>query len=117
MSALAIALFVSTLFAQSNPDVRQQAVPAERPKPAPEKPKDATLRALVFDSVFDVYRGVVGYVRVVSGTMEAEHAIKLMSNETRYEIKEVGVFTPKMFVQPGLSASAARSLAAASRRR
>src|SRR5439155_1018763 len=39
MSALAIALFVSTLFAQSNPDVRQQAVPAERPKPAPEKPK------------------------------------------------------------------------------
>src|SRR5205085_1314164 len=72
--------------------------------PAPEKPKDETLRALVFDSVFDVYRGVVGYVRVVSGTMEAEHAIKLMSNDTRYEIKEVGVFTPKMFAQPGLSA-------------
>src|SRR5438045_1799747 len=46
--------------------------------PAPEKPKDETLRALVFDSVFDVYRGVVGYVRVVSGTMEANHAIKLM---------------------------------------
>src|ERR1043166_7455022 len=72
--------------------------------PAPATPKDATLRALVFDSVFDVYRGVVGYVRVVSGTMEANHAIKLMSNDARYEIKEVGVFTPKMFVQPGLSA-------------
>src|SRR5437879_8151374 len=72
--------------------------------PAPEKPKDATLAALVFDSVFDVYRGVVGYVRVVSGTMEANHAIKLMSNDSRYEIKEVGVFTPKMLVQPGLSA-------------
>ncbi|HAK06652.1 MAG TPA: elongation factor 4, partial [Spartobacteria bacterium] len=56
------------------------------------------------DSVFDVYRGVVGYVRVVSGTMEANHAIKLMSNDAHYEIKEVGVFTPKMFVQPGLSA-------------
>src|SRR5258708_1536018 len=39
--------------------------------PAPEKPKDETLRALVFDSVFDVYRGVIGYMRVVSGTMEA----------------------------------------------
>jgi GTP-binding protein LepA len=38
--------------------------------PAPEQPADKTLRALVFDSVFDVYRGVVGYVRVVSGTME-----------------------------------------------
>src|SRR5437660_6981432 len=72
--------------------------------PAPEKPKDATVRALVFDSVFDVYRGVVGYVRVVSGTMEANHAIKPMSNDSRYEIKEVGVFTPKMLVHPGLSA-------------
>jgi len=37
--------------------------------PAPQPPADKTLRALVFDSVFDVYRGVVGYVRVVSGTM------------------------------------------------
>jgi len=46
--------------------------------------------------VFDVYRGVVGYVRVVSGTMEANHAIMLMNNNSRYEIKEVGVFTPKM---------------------
>ncbi|HLW34296.1 MAG TPA: translation elongation factor 4, partial [Chthoniobacterales bacterium] len=72
--------------------------------PAPEKPKDETLRALVFDSVFDVYRGVVSYVRVVSGHMEPEHAIKLMSNDARYEIKEVGVFTPKMFVQPRLQA-------------
>src|SRR6059036_270215 len=72
--------------------------------PAPEKPKDATLRALVFDSVFDVYRGVIGHVRVVSGTMEVNHAIKMMSNDSRYEIKEVGVFTPKMLVQPGLSA-------------
>src|SRR5215468_6786856 len=72
--------------------------------PAPQKPQDSTLRALVFDSVFDVYRGVVGYVRVVSGTMEANHAIKLMSNDARYEIKEVGVFTPKMRVQERLNA-------------
>ena len=66
--------------------------------PPPQSPPDETLRALVFDSVFDVYRGVVGYVRVVSGTMEANHAIMLMSNNARYEIKEVGVFTPKMRV-------------------
>jgi GTP-binding protein LepA len=72
--------------------------------PAPKTPKDSTLRALVFDSVFDIYRGVVGYVRVVSGHMEPEHAIKLMSNDQRYEVKEVGVFTPKMFVQPRLEA-------------
>ena len=47
--------------------------------PPPQKPADETLRALVFDSVFDVYRGVVGYVRVVSGTMEANHPVTLMS--------------------------------------
>src|SRR5207248_6586017 len=72
--------------------------------PPPEKPLDEVLRALVFDSVFDVYRGVVGYVRVVSGKMEPGQAIKLMSNNARNEIKEVGVFTPKMLVQPGLEA-------------
>src|ERR1700704_1908325 len=65
--------------------------------PSPEKPKDEILRALVFDSVFDAYRGVVGYVRVVSGKMEPGQAIKLMRNDARYEIKDVGVFTPKMY--------------------
>ena len=71
--------------------------------PAPEKSKDETLRALVFDSVFDVYRGVIGHVRVVSGKMEPGQAIRMMSNDGRYEIKEVGVFTPKMLVQPKLT--------------
>ena len=72
--------------------------------PPPQSPPDETLRALVFDSVFDVYRGVVGYVRVVSGTMEAGRGVMLMSNDARYEIKEVGVFTPKMRVQERLNA-------------
>ena len=72
--------------------------------PAPAKPKDDILRALVFDSVFDVYRGVVGYVRVVSGKMEADQAIKLMANNSRHEIKEVGVFTPTMYPQKRLNA-------------
>jgi GTP-binding protein LepA len=71
--------------------------------PPPRPPVDQTLRALVFDSVFDVYRGVVGYVRVVSGTMEVNHATTLMSNNARYEIKEVGVFTPKMLAQEKLN--------------
>jgi GTP-binding protein LepA len=72
--------------------------------PPPEKPKDEILRALVFDSVFDVYRGVIGHVRVVSGKMEPDQAIKLMRNDARYEIKEVGVFTPKMYQQERLDA-------------
>jgi len=72
--------------------------------PAPVKPADDILRALVFDSVFDIYRGVVSYVRVVSGRLVNGQAIKLMSADSRYEVKEVGVFTPKMFAQPMLNA-------------
>jgi GTP-binding protein LepA len=72
--------------------------------PPPPKPADNVLRALVFDSVFDIYRGVVAYVRVFSGKIEANQQIKVMSTDTRYEVKEVGVFTPKMFEQPTLQA-------------
>jgi GTP-binding protein LepA len=72
--------------------------------PPPAQPPDDILRALVFDSVFDVYRGVVAYVRVFSGSLQADQAIRLMSNDARYEVKEVGVFTPKMFPQPKLNA-------------
>ncbi len=72
--------------------------------PPPPKPQDDILRALVFDSVFDIYRGVVAYVRVFSGKVEANQHIKVMSTDTRYEVKEVGVFTPKMFAQPTLQA-------------
>ena len=71
--------------------------------PSPQTPPDEKLRALVFDSVFDVYRGVVGYVRVVSGIVETGRGITLMSNNARHEIKEVGVFTPKMRVQDRLN--------------
>ena len=72
--------------------------------PAPPPPPDGTLRALVFDSVFDVYRGVVAYVRVMSGSIEANQLVRMMNNDSRHEIKEVGVFTPKMFPQPKLNA-------------
>ncbi|MGH8092876.1 MAG: translation elongation factor 4 [Chthoniobacterales bacterium] len=72
--------------------------------PSPPPPPDDILRALVFDSVFDIYRGVVAYVRVFSGKMEPDQQIKVMSTDTRYEVKEVGVFTPKMFAQPTLQA-------------
>ncbi|MFN2475430.1 MAG: translation elongation factor 4 [Chthoniobacterales bacterium] len=72
--------------------------------PPPTVPKDDTLRALVFDSVFDVYRGVIAYVRVMSGSIEADQQVRMMNNNSRHEIKEVGVFTPKMFAQPKLNA-------------
>ena len=47
---------------------------------------------------------MVAYVRVFSGKVEADQQIKVMSTDTRYEVKEVGVFTPKMFAQPTLQA-------------
>jgi GTP-binding protein LepA len=72
--------------------------------PPPPQPNDEVLRALVFDSVFDIYRGVVAYVRVFSGKVTADQQIKVMSTDTRYEVKEVGVFTPKMFAQSTLNA-------------
>jgi GTP-binding protein LepA len=71
--------------------------------PSPRAP-DETLRGLVFDSVFDGYRGVVAYVRVASGIITPGLGVKLMSTNQNYEIKEVGVFTPKMVPQPRLDA-------------
>lgn len=64
--------------------------------PPPKKWNDHKLRSLVFDSTFDSYRGVVTYVRVMSGTIQAGDGVKLMSNNRPYEVKEVGVFRPKM---------------------
>ncbi len=53
-------------------------------------------RALVFDSLYDSYRGVISYVRVFSGAVKAGEFMLLMSNSAKSEIKEVGVFMPKM---------------------
>ena len=53
-------------------------------------------RALVFDSLYDSYRGVITYARVFSGSVKAGDQMLLMSNNQKSEIKEVGVFTPKM---------------------
>ena len=60
------------------------------------------MRALVFDSTFDSYRGVVTYVRVMSGVLKVGDGVKLMSNNRPYDVKEVGVFTPKMKAMPML---------------
>ena len=63
--------------------------------PAPPAPVDDKLRTLIFDSVFDIYRGVVSYSRVFSGAMAPGQAVRLMTTGNSYEIKEVGIFTPK----------------------
>jgi GTP-binding protein LepA len=63
--------------------------------PPPEAPDDGLLRASVFDSVFDSYRGVVMYVRVVSGTLKRGVGVTMYATNKSYEVKEVGIFTPK----------------------
>jgi len=75
--------------------------------PAPPSNNAEKLRALVFDSSFDTYRGVVIYVRVVDGMIKAGDQVKLMATNRPYEVKEVGVFKPqqpKFFLQEKLSA-------------
>ena len=61
-------------------------------------------RALVFDSLYDPYRGVISYLRVFSGSLKAGDMMQLMSNGVRSEVKEVGVFTPKMEKRKSLDA-------------
>ena len=64
--------------------------------PPPRWSHHAATRALVFDSLYDSYRGVITYARVFSGAVKAGDQMLLMSNNQKSEIKEVGVFTPKM---------------------
>jgi GTP-binding protein LepA len=72
--------------------------------PAPLPQTDTALQALVFDSMFDTYRGVVTYVRLFAGEIMPGMMIQLMSTGLKYEVKDVGVFTPKPEARKKLSA-------------
>ncbi|WP_333617978.1 translation elongation factor 4 [Dietzia sp.] len=68
--------------------------------PAPEGDADAPPRALIFDSVYDTYRGVVTYIRVVDGKLTPREKITMMSTGATHELLEIGVISP----EPGASA-------------
>ena len=72
--------------------------------PAPTGDEDAPLKALIFDSYYDSYKGVVSYVRVFDGVVKPGTKIKLMATNKVYEVTEVGVFTPKTLPIPELRA-------------
>jgi GTP-binding protein LepA len=57
---------------------------------------DAPLRALIFDSHYDPYKGVVAYLRVVDGRANKKDALRLMATGARFEPIEIGVFSPNM---------------------
>jgi GTP-binding protein LepA len=62
--------------------------------PCPKEPEDDILRALVFDSHYDNYRGVMVYVRIISGELKKGSLIKMMATEKTFEVLDVGVFIP-----------------------
>lgn len=63
--------------------------------PAPDGDLEAPLKALIFDSIYDDYRGVVLSIRVVDGVVKPGDRIRLMNSQTEYEVTEVGVNSPK----------------------
>jgi len=71
--------------------------------PAPGGDERAPLRALVFDSKYDSYKGVIAYIRVVDGAVEADHQLHLMATDRDVDVLEVGVFRPGMVMEPRLS--------------
>ncbi|MGW5272771.1 translation elongation factor 4 [Streptomyces sp. NPDC004044] len=70
--------------------------------PAPIGKVDAPARAMIFDSVYDSYRGVVTYVRVVDGQLNKRERIKMMSTGATHELLEIGVSSPEMTPSDGL---------------
>lgn len=64
--------------------------------PAPTGDAEAPLQALVFDSLFDAYKGVIPSIRVVNGTIQKGDMIQFMASGAKYEVVEVGVHTPKI---------------------
>lgn len=73
-----------------------------RAVPAPTGDPDAPARAMIFDSVYDTYRGVVTYVRVVDGRLTHRERIAMMSTKATHELLEIGVISPEPLPTSGL---------------
>ncbi|HEK9101456.1 elongation factor 4 [Bacillus pfraonensis] len=63
--------------------------------PAPEGDPEEPLQCMIFDSLYDPYRGVIAYIRVVNGTVKVGDKVRMMATGKEFEVTEVGVFTPK----------------------
>ncbi len=90
--------------AKTGEGVREVLEAIVRRVPPPAGNPSAPPRALIFDSEFDPYRGVVAYVRAVDGVFRKDEAIRAMQAGTQAEIDEIGFFKPKMTAAPGMEA-------------
>jgi GTP-binding protein LepA len=87
------AILISAKTGQNVPEVLEAIV---QRLPAPKGDRDAPLKALLVDSWYDTYLGVVVLVRVVDGTLRKHQRIRMMRTHAAYEVERVGVFTPKI---------------------
>lgn len=81
--------------------------------PAPEGDSTKPLQALVFDSIYDSYKGVIAWVSVKNGTIRPGDKIRMMQSNAEYEVTEVGVRTPKLLNKTALEAGDVGWVAAA----
>lgn len=80
--------------------------------PSPSGDENAPLKALIFDSMYDNYKGAICNIRVVDGELKAGDKIRFMSNKKEFEVTEVGVFAPNMYPVKSLKAGDVGYLAA-----
>ncbi|WP_020498060.1 translation elongation factor 4 [Sciscionella marina] len=88
--------------AKTGEGVREVLDAVVRLVPAPEGEADAPARAMIFDSVYDIYRGVVTYIRVVDGAIKPRERIRMMSTGATHELLEVGIVSPDSKASKGL---------------
>jgi len=106
------AVLISAKTGQNVPEVLEAIV---HRLPAPKGDREAPLKALLVDSWYDTYLGVVVLVRVVDGTLRKHQRIRMMRTHAAYDVERVGVFTPK--IRETRSSAPARSASSTPRSR
>src|SRR5205814_9938617 len=84
------------VYAKDGPGVAASLEAIVRAVPPPSGQADAPLRALVFDSHYDSYKGVIAHVRVIDGEVKTGEPLRMIAAETTVESLEIGIFHPQM---------------------